>query len=81
MADTITFDFTNCTDTAVGEHGISDDRIVSLAERACEIDSPLSFSLYPLIGLSLGGSISIGHKDMNLVVGKNLRCFKGKSFR
>ena len=41
MADTITFDFTNCTDIAVGEHGVADDRIASLAGKASDIDTDM----------------------------------------
>ncbi|MHB9029958.1 MAG: glucose-6-phosphate isomerase [Candidatus Latescibacterota bacterium] len=38
MKNDITFDFTNLTDTAVGEHGISDDLLNSLRGRSEAID-------------------------------------------
>ncbi len=41
MDEMITFDFTNCTDAAVGHHGISDDRIKSLAGKAGDIDADM----------------------------------------
>ncbi len=38
MENEITFDFTNLTETAVGEHGISDERLAALRKRAGDIE-------------------------------------------
>jgi len=38
MSEDLVFDFTNVTDNAVGEHGVSDNTIHSLRDRACMID-------------------------------------------
>ena len=41
MSNDIVFDFTNLTDTVVGEHGVSDSLLGSLKDRASAIDSDL----------------------------------------
>ena len=41
MGEGLVFDFTNLTHEAVGEHGVSDNLIASLKERAHVIDSDL----------------------------------------
>lgn len=41
MSNDLVFDFTNLTDTVVGEHGVSDSLLGSLKDRASAIDSDL----------------------------------------
>lgn len=41
MNDNLIFDFTNLTRSAVGEHGVSDEQIASIAEQARSIDDTM----------------------------------------